>query len=283
VIEPTGRDGDECPEPFLKWPGGKRYLADRIVKHFPAAHGRYYEPFVGSAALFFAHRPADAVLADKNAELIACYEQVRDNCEAVIRRLRKLKNSTADYYRIRAKEPTDGAWRAARLVYLVKLAFNGIYRVNSSTGKFNVPYGDHEGRVVFEPEKLRRASRLLQGSKLLVADFEVALADAGEGDLVYLDPPYTVAHNSNGFLRYNTRLFSWEDQVRLANCAQVLADRGCHVVVSNACHKSIRSLYSSFRVHRIIRSSRMAADNTYRRRIAEYLFVSGSSGETDAD
>jgi DNA adenine methylase len=234
VTVPTGRDEDEGQVPFLKWPGGKRYLADRIVKHFPATHGRYFEPFVGSAALFFAHRPADSVLADKNAELIACYEQVRDNCEAVIRRLRKLRNSSEDYYRIRDHEPIDAAWRAARFVYLVKLAFNGIYRVNTTTGKFNVPYGDHEGRVVFEPENLRRASRLLKGSKLVAADFEVALADAGNGDLVYLDPPYTVAHNSNGFLRYNMKLFSWEDQVRLANCAQGLADRGCHVVVSNA-------------------------------------------------
>ncbi len=239
----------------------------------PAKYGRYFEPFLGSGAVFFALRPRRATLADSNSELIECYQQVRDDCEAVINELQKLTNSEHDYYRIRAALPARPAARAARLIYLVKLAFNGIYRVNSSTGRFNVPYGNHTDRVVFQEDRLRVASNALGGSRLISGDFEDAVKTAGAGDFVYLDPPYTLAHTDNGFVRYNQRLFSWADQVRLASCAKDLATRGVHVIVSNAPHRSILRLYPGFTSDRLARSSQIAADPKFRRRVAEVVLT----------
>jgi len=260
-------------EPFIKWAGGKRHLAGRLISLLPSQLGRYYEPFLGSGAVFFALRPEHAVLADSNQDLIQCFQQVRDNVDDLIQALRELPNSQEAYYRIRASIPTEPAARAARTLYLVQLAFNGIYRVNSKTGLFNVPYGQHLGRVVLREDRLRLASQALQRARIVCDDFETATQDATESDVVYLDPPYTVAHNSNGFVRYNQRLFSWEDQLRLASSAEDLVTRGCFVIVSNAYHHSIRELYPSFKRTRIRRPSQMAADIARRRSVYEYVLV----------
>ena len=260
-------------EPFLKWPGGKRYLAYRLTGLMPTAFGRYFEPFLGSGAIYFALAPKAAVLGDHNEELVDCFEQVKDNCEEVVAHLRTMPNTEADYYRIRASDPSSPSERAARLIYLVKLAFNGIYRVNGHTGRFNVPYGQHPDRVILDPENLLAASKALTAAVFRRGDFETTVEDAIKGDVVYFDPPYTVAHNSNGFVRYNTALFTWADQERLATLATRLVSRGCYVVVSNACHKSLRPLYEGFQVRRIRRFSTMSADPDYRRRITENVFV----------
>jgi DNA adenine methylase len=260
-------------EPFLKWPGGKRLLSTALTRLAPREFGRYFEPFLGSGALFFAIRPERAVLADSNAELIECFEQVRDNCEGVIRELGNLRNSAPDYYRVRADTPANPTARAARFIYLVKLAFNGIYRVNRSSGRFNVPYGNHTQREVFHEEGLRAASHILRRSRMVSCDFSDAVRRASAGDLVYLDPPYTLAHTDNGFIRYNQRLFSWADQVRLAECAAQLADRGVHVIVSNAPHRSILRLYPGFRRVRLTRRSQIAANPAFRRSVTELVLT----------
>src|SRR5579862_6699126 len=127
------------PISLLKWPGGKRAMLKHIFPFVPSTFNRYYEPFVGGGALFFALRPMQAMLADNNAELINCYKQVRDCPDAVIAQLSKLKNSKEDYYAIRESTPTDNTDRAARFIYLMTLSFNGIHRVNLQ-GNFNVPY-----------------------------------------------------------------------------------------------------------------------------------------------
>src|SRR5438309_1840803 len=116
--------------PLLKWPGGKRNLLNSILPLVPASFKRYYEPFLGGGALFFALEPQEAFLSDKNAELIHVYVQIRDNPDLVIRALRKLKNSKGNYYSIRSSNPRGDASRAARFIYLITLAFKGIYRVN---------------------------------------------------------------------------------------------------------------------------------------------------------
>ncbi len=260
-------------QPFIKWAGGKRYLAGRLISLFPSTFGAYYEPFLGSGAVFFALRPQSAVLADVNSDLIHCFEQLRDGVDDLIEALRELPNSKADYYRIRASVPSEPAARAARTIYLVQLAFNGIYRVNSKTGLFNVPYGQHVGRVVLHEDRLRAASLALRRARTRCGDFTTTTTDAAEGDVVYLDPPYTVAHNSNGFVRYNQHLFTWDDQVRLATWAEELVQRGCHVIVSNAYHRSIRELYPHFLRKRIRRGSQMAADIALRRIVHEYVLI----------
>jgi len=262
--------------PLLKWPGGKRSLLNLILPLIPTHFNRYFEPFFGGGALFFALQPKRAYLSDKNGELIHAYRQVRDHANRVIQELRKLKNSETDYYDIRAAIPQSDAARAARFVYLITLAFNGIYRVNLQ-GDFNVPYGYKTHLDPCDIARIRESSKALTAASLRQRDFEKALEKAGDSDLVYLDPPYTVAHGNNGFVKYNAKIFSWDDQLRLAHVARELVARGCTVIVSNADHSSIRALYRDFSVANFKRSSVIAASSAFRSRITECLFYAGAS------
>ncbi len=265
------RNGTGPIAPLLKWPGGKRRLVQFILPLVPQEFNHYYEPFLGSGALFFALQPNRAFLSDKNPDLISTYNQVRDSPEAVIRQLQKLRNTERDYYAVRSSNPKSESQKAARLIYLSTLSFNGIHRVNVS-GVFNVPYSYKTHLRPGEPGKIRAASELLKRARIKCQDFEVAAASAQSGDLVYLDPPYTTAHTSNGFLKYNAKIFTWDDQKRLAEVAHELASRGCSVVVSNADHSSIRGLYRDFKVVEIERHSVIAASRKFRRRITECIF-----------
>jgi DNA adenine methylase len=269
----------KCP-PLLKWPGGKRSLLKTILPLVPKRFNRYFEPFFGGGALFFALQPDKAYLSDKNAELIHAYSQVRDHPSTVIRELRKLRNSERHYYNIRENMPTGDAARAARLIYLITLAFNGIYRVNLK-GEFNVPYGYKTHLNPCDEERIHEASTILKGAVVREEDFEKALSGCKTGDLVYLDPPYTVAHGNNGFIKYNAKIFSWEDQLRLARVAKDLATRGCTVIVSNADHSSIRKLYGDFVTTRLQRNSIIAASSNFRSRVTEHIFY--AAGNTDAE
>lgn len=257
--------------PLLKWPGGKRALVDDLLAILPLSFKQYYEPFLGGGALFFALSPSRSVLADSNLELINCYQQVRDRPETVITHLAGLKNTESEYYAVRSSLPSDEAARAARLIYLMTLSFNGIHRVNVR-GEFNVPYGYKTHLVVCDPVRIYATSAALSSSRLLCGDFETSLSGAEKGDLVYLDPPYTVAHGDNGFVKYNSKIFSWGDQLRLAKVASELDQRGCHVVISNADHPSIESLYGNFKVQRISRASVIAASAGHRGTITECIY-----------
>jgi DNA adenine methylase len=259
--------------PLVKWAGGKRNVVNFILPLLPPCFNHYFEPFLGGGALFFALQPPVAYLSDRNAELINAYSQVREYPAAVIRELSKLPNSEKDYYKIRASKPRTGSARAARLIYLVTLAFNGIYRVNLK-GQFNVPYGWKSHLPTCDPEHLKRCSKMLASAEISHGDFEAAVTHAKKGDLVYLDPPYTVAHGNNGFVKYNAKIFSWEDQIRLAKVAHDLVKRKCRVIVSNAHHSSILKLYSDFNLRIIERESVIAASSMFRRRIHECIFYS---------
>jgi DNA adenine methylase len=264
-------DDPKSVAPLLKWPGGKRSLARQICEVFPKTYGRYFEPFLGGGAVFFTLRPKTATLADKNRALIETYRQVRDYPYELIQRLRAMPNTEADYYRIRAQIPNTASARAARFVYLCTLAFNGIHRYNLR-GEFNVPYGFKTHVEVCDEERILDISCLLKGAALLPWDFEKSVAKANDGDLIYFDPPYTVAHNNNGFVKYNAAIFSWEDQKRLARVAREARDRGCHVVVSNADHRCVRELYKGFKETTIMRHSIIGGGKEYRRPITEALF-----------
>jgi DNA adenine methylase len=157
------------------------------------------------------------------------------------------------------------------LIYLTSLAFNGIYRVNLS-GQFNVPYGYKTHLSPCDEVRIRESSISLKSAVITHQDFEPALHDARQGDLVYLDPPYTVAHGNNGFIKYNAKIFSWKDQLRLAAVARQLAGRGCTVLVSNADHSSIRELYQRFETKRLERNSVIAASEDFRSVVTECLF-----------
>ena len=257
--------------PLLKWAGGKRRLLGDILPLVPTTFHRYFEPFVGGGAVFFSLRPPMATLSDVNPDLVQMYSQVRDNVDAVVRSLRRLPNSEADYYRIRATVPKTPVAQAARLIYLCTLSFNGIYRQNLR-GEFNVPYGYKTHVKPCDEAKLKQISSDLQGTRLAVGDFEETTKSARKGDFVYFDPPYTVAHGNNGFIKYNAKIFSWTDQKHLATLAADLKHRGCAVIVSNADHSSIRELYTDFNVQIVERPSIMAASSAFRRTVSECLF-----------
>jgi DNA adenine methylase len=258
--------------PLLKWPGGKRAILRELLTIIPSEYSNYYEPFAGGAALFFGLEPKQAVLSDSNDELINFYVQVRDALPALMPHLQSMTNSETEYYCVRESHPLDSISRAARFYYLTLLSFNGIYRVNLK-GEFNVPYGQKTHLAIYNEFKFASASRALQSARLEVADFETIARQARESDLVYFDPPYTVAHNSYGFLKYNEKIFSWKDQERLALLARELAAQGVRVVVSNADNEDVRRLYSDFSSYRIERSSVIAANASKRGKIAEQVFI----------
>jgi DNA adenine methylase len=263
--------------PFVKWAGGKRLLIPNLLRHLPSIESgrRYLEPFLGGGAMFFALCPDRALLSDLNAELVEVFEAVRDDVDGVIEALRPMKNDEESYYAARSSRPRKPTTRAARFIYLNKTCFNGLYRVNTK-GEFNVPFGRHGSNlVVCDEPQLRAASRGLSGAEIEVSDFGPIARRARAGDLVYFDPPYTTAHTNNGFIEYNQRVFSWEDQRRLAKVALGLVKRGVRVAISNADHPAITALYtdSRFEVHRITRASTMAGNSKHRFSATELLIV----------
>lgn len=261
--------------PFLRWAGGKRWLVPQILKLIhdePIA--RYHEPFLGGGSVFFALSISDKVfLSDLNTDLIEVYREVRDNPQEVAGRLFRYENTSDDYYAARLERPTDAAQRAARFIFLNHTSFNGIFRVNLK-GEYNVPYGNR--KILNAPDEawLLRASRHLQGAELTGADFERALGDVTTGDLVFLDPPYTVAHNHNGFVKYNQHLFSFEDQERLAEAIERLSSLGAKFILTNAAHASIDRLFSPLgRRLTVSRRNAIGGKQAARGSAEEYVFT----------
>lgn len=260
----------EFCEPVLRWAGGKRWAVAKIMQHLPSDVNHLFEPFAGGAALFFHSSPRTATLSDTNGDLINAYLCLRDNLSDVIDVLKKWENSENTYYKVRDLKKISKIERAARLIYLCRHSFNGIYRVNMK-GDFNVPYGQKHWRSTFDEEALIRANLVLKKATLQHCDFQQVLAKPKKGDVVYADPPYTVAHNNNGFVKYNEKIFSFSDQERLAFECKRLASEGVIVLVSNADHASIKALYDGSIFHVIERSSVISADSAFRRRITELL------------
>lgn len=257
--------------PLIKWPGGKRVLLSKLFKFVPNGFQTYYEPFFGGGAFFFGLKPEHAVLSDANSDLIECYSVVRESPDKLVQILKGYQNSETFYYKLRAENPQDPVNRAARFLYLTRLSFNGIHRVNLK-GQFNVPYGHKLHLETVDEERIHSASNALNRVTLKSSDFEIATESAQKLDFVYFDPPYTVAHAKNGFVKYNEKIFSWDDQIRLARHAEKLADRGCKVLISNADHPSIHNLYRDFECEIIERFSLIAAKGISRRKITECVF-----------
>ena len=163
--------------------------------------------------------------------------------------------------------------RAARLLYLNRTCWNGLFRVNKR-GQFNVPIGTKKN-VLLETDDFEYVHKLLRNAILECSDFEPIIDSARKGDLVFVDPPYTVKHNHNGFTKYNEKLFSWQDQVRLRDCLIRAKERGALIVATNANNRSVRKLYlQGFKVRSVQRSSVIAADSRRRGKSTELLINS---------
>ena len=258
--------------PVLKWPGGKRSLVSAIEPFLDRPYDRLVEPFCGGAALFFHLRPPAALLADRNAELINAYVQIRDNVEDLVDRLKGMRNTEEAYYQLRDRKPRTALTRAARFVYLMQLSFNGIYRENLR-GDFNVPYGYKTWLTACDEERLCAASLALQGTECEAQTYGETMESLRETDLVYVDPPYTVSHNDNGFIKYNRTLFSWDDQGGLAVACEQARRKGSLVIVSNADHSEIRALYPEFEYHQLNRFCPISGSAGGRKHVTEALLV----------
>lgn len=259
---------------FLKWAGGKRWLVPELKRHLPPTFNRYIEPFLGGGAVFFALRPEKATLSDVNGDLIEVYEVVRDNPKELRALLlaHEEKHEKVYYYFVRSEVPSTKIERAARTLYLNRTCFNGLYRVNKK-GEFNVPIGT-KTTVVFPNEDFSAYSAALSSADLVVDDFENVIDGADSGDLVYVDPPYTVAHNMNGFLKYNDHIFSWSDQERLKSAIIRASERGVMVLASNANHESVRDLYAGLGDHQeVVRHSVIAGPVARRTLTSEVLMT----------
>jgi DNA adenine methylase len=236
--------------PFVKWAGGKATLTGAVLEIVGKQRiRRFFEPFLGGGAVFFALQPSEAVLSDSNPELINAYSQVKTNVERVIDDLQihQTKHSKAHYYLVRSNPPEDPVARAAWFLYLNRTCYNGLWRVNSQGG-FNVPMGSYKNPRIVDPEKLRRASKALKRTKLVCADFESVVMRMRPrpvfGDLVYFDPPYVPLSKTSQFTSYTKEDFTEEDQRRLARVAATLDSRGVRVILSNSETPLIRSLFS---------------------------------------
>jgi DNA adenine methylase len=258
--------------PFLKWAGGKRWLVGEHCRFFPSDFHSYIEPFLGSGAVFFHLRPKYAVLADTNPELILTYQAIKDDWKKVLRLLQQhaRRHSPTYYYEVRNSRPRSPSAVAARLIYLNRTCWNGVFRVNRF-GEFNVPIGTKQN-VVLESDDFAAVANRLKRAKLVAADFADTISKAGSRDFVYADPPYTVNHDKNGFVKYNGKLFTWEDQIRLHESLVAAKNRGATIVLSNAHHHSIRKLYGRhFRLITLTRKSIVAGDRSARGICREYL------------
>jgi DNA adenine methylase len=293
--------------PLLKWAGGKRQLLPHLRTFYPAAFNCYIEPFFGSGAVFFDLHAAgrlrghEAVLIDSNADLIGCYETVRDECEGVACALERLaaahaSDGSAHYYAVRdqrfnplrdERRQADGRIAytpelAAMLIYLNRTGFNGLFRLNASGG-FNVPVGRYPRPSIVNRERLLRVAEALSSSgvRLVFGSFKSASDVAKAGDFLYVDPPYAPLSRTANFTSYTASRFGDEDQGRVQQLVIDVARRGCHVLVSNSTASEIAALYEHSRDARAagLRTFRVPArrainSNASRRgHVEEYLIT----------
>lgn len=276
--EPTANTqvGDTRLIPFLKWPGGKRWLVSTHPDVLPQSYDVYIEPFLGAGSVYFHLQPDRAVLGDLNGDVIAVYRGIKQDAESVQALLEKhhALHCKEYYYEIRQIVPVSLAAQAARIIYLNRTCFNGIYRVNLN-GQFNVPIGERK-QVVRDTDDFAAVAALLASADLRHEDFEPLVDLAKPGDFVFLDPPYTVRHNRDGFIKYNERLFSWADQERLARAAARACKRGAKVVITNASHATIRQLYPEdlFAYQEVSRYSSISASLDSRKHFDELVISS---------
>jgi DNA adenine methylase len=270
------------PRPFLKWAGGKSRLIQQYIPYFPKDYKTYYEPFVGGGAVFFYliyRQGSKAVLTDINPELIATYQCVKSNVDELINLLKQHErqhrlHSREYYYSVRASSGGSELQQAARLIYLNKTCFNGLYRVNSQ-GKFNVPLGRYDNPKICQEDLLRAASKALQFADIKEGDFADAVkAAANSSDFVFFDPPYHPISSTSYFTAYSRNCFGQKDQERLRDICVQLASRGVKVMVCNSDCEFIRKIYTeiNFKIH-LIEASRSINSNTKKRGMIYELLI----------
>lgn len=259
-------------QPFLKWAGGKTQLLNELIKRVPVKYNVYFEPFIGGGALYFAIAPNEAVIADINDDLVNTYLAVRDNPDKLLEALSKYKNEKDFFYSIRSQDQNklSEIERAARLMYLNRTCFNGLYRVNKS-GQFNVPFANYKNPNFVQTDRILAASEVLQNTDVHNAGFEKVLVEAKAADFIYLDPPYYPKDVYSDFKRYNKEQFHKNDHERLAELYNELTERGCYVMLSNSDTPFTRELYKKWRVDTVYAKRLINKDASKRGEVTEII------------
>ncbi|MBI4762177.1 MAG: DNA adenine methylase [Chloroflexota bacterium] len=268
------------PRPFLKWAGGKTQLADALLERMPMSFHDYHEPFVGSGAIFFRlyreQKIRRAVLSDLNAELIDTYLAVRDCVSEVVKILSDFPHEEQFYYDIRTKNPWKLSLpeRAARMIYLNKTGYNGLYRVNRQ-GMFNVPFGRYKSPNYLDKKNLLAVSQALQNVEILCVPFETVLERANPGDWVYFDPPYVPLSQTANFTSYHANGFGLKDQERLRDVCIELSRNNVYITLSNSDTEIIRSLYGSayFAIDEVLANRAINCNGAKRGKITELVIT----------
>ncbi len=257
------------PHPFIKWAGGKTQILEQAAKYLPPIDSfqRYFEPFLGGGAIFFHVQPTEAIISDKNYELINSYHVIKNNVEKLMETLEEFKKEplTPELYYLKREAYTkllskdlemDAVDRAALFIFLNKTCYNGLYRVNQQGG-FNVPFGKYEKTPnLYHRENLIDVSKLLENKEICCDTFESVLNLATKSDFVYLDPPYLPSPSRNEFTSYTEDRFVQSKHDKLAEIFADLDSRGCKVLLSNSNTPYVQKLYSKFR-KRIVSAGRM--------------------------
>jgi DNA adenine methylase len=271
--------------PFLKMVGGKTVLLPEILTRLPAKISTYYEPFVGGGAVFFAlaaeGRFKRAVIGDANRELMHTYFSLSCSSTAIIRSLKRhtKEHSEAHFYEVRAIDKCSPVERAARMIYLNRTCFNGLYRVNKA-GRFNVPFGRYTNPKICDEENLLAVAETLYRVPFedyrvdYALDFEKTVLPAKRGDVVYMDPPYAPLSPTANFTTYTSGGFTLEDQTRLRDVAKNLVERGVHVLLSNSDTPLVRKLYRGFKIEEVQAPRRVNSKGGKRGNVGE-LLISG--------
>ncbi|WP_445749169.1 DNA adenine methylase [Polaribacter sp.] len=264
-------------KPFLRWAGGKNWFTKYIEEFLPNEFNNYYEPFLGGGSIFFYLKSKGFIknksyLSDTNSELINTYRVIKSNTDDLIKLLKKQRDNEYQYYLIRSQNFDNPIEQAAKFIYLNKTSFNGIYRVNKD-GKYNVPYGKRNLKNLYDFDHFYEISKMLEKTYLSTTDFKNRCKQIDINDFVFIDPPYTVAHENNGFVQYNQSIFTWKNQVQLSKIAQVLDYKNAHFLITNAYHQSIKDIYINGKQIPISRSSTIGGLGAKRTKYKELLIT----------
>lgn len=266
--------------PILKWVGGKRQLLSEIIPLIDESCDNYVEPFIGGGAVLFRLQPKKAIINDYNTELINVYKTVRDDLDGLVALLKKHEkyNSSDYYYEVRALDRTpdfdkmSNSEKAARIIYLNKTCYNGLYRVNS-LGQFNSPYGKYKNPNIVNEVVLRAISKYLNGNEISIrsGDYKDVLNDIEKNSFVYLDPPYMPISSSSSFTGYTEGGFGYDKQVELKEECDKLNSKGVHFLQSNSDCEEIRELYKAYRIKVVKAKRAINSDAKKRGQINEVL------------
>ncbi|MDQ7982923.1 MAG: DpnII family type II restriction endonuclease [Spiroplasma sp.] len=238
-------------KPFIKWVGGKSQVLDTINALKPKKINKFIEPFVGGGAVFFNFAHNKVIINDINKELITAYRVIRDNPENLIKTLEKWNNSQdlkSFYQDLRQKNINllNKNDIAARLIFLNKYGFNGIYRVNSK-GEFNVPFANKNKTNLYDSNNINNITKYLKTNEIKIFNhnYKNILKYIEPDDFLFVDPPYYFSKNK-GFNSYDVNKFTEQDQRKLFKFLKSAEKKGANWLLTNNDHPFIRELYKSY-------------------------------------